>query len=354
MIAIAVMAVVASPSSANVKPGSMASPADPPSYVTWYYPTPTPWPTPITGAYVSIGGALGAGNVYNTATNGFGLPGTGMLATGACYFLCYGAPGHTSVNVLAMGNDVDPLTKSFTTLGAPDDCTASTPPLCPGGINDRAFAIEYYASSLSTPAVFVAIDPHANFAVSNNVYAGAAVIAGAGLGNPIPSPSPGSLVSFTGSSLNPNTGDFLLGSSGAGNSVKCDFGETTASALTCNQPLVVTSGSASAGINASGVVWAMGGVQPHSTSTGGSGGYAPEAFPSGAPTAHPQILTGSCMVTTPSTTCAFTGHPFTDTTYNCTITAEGATGIASSYTKYSSSQITIYSGTNATFSYMCM
>jgi hypothetical protein len=329
----------------------VASPADPPSYVTWYYPTPTPWPTPITGAYVGIGGALGAGNVYNTATNGFGVSGTGMLATGACFFLCYGAPGVASANVLAMGNDVNVLTKSFTTLGAPDDCTTSTPPLCPAGVGDQVFAIDYYASAHSTPAVFLAIDPHANFAISNNIYAGAAVVAGAGLGNPVPSPNPGSLVSFTGAGL----GEILLGSAGPGNHVKCDFGETNLNVLTCNQPLVVSNGSTSAGLNGSGVVWAMGGVQPHSTSAGGSGGYAPEAFPLGVATAHPQILTGTCSVTTPSTMCSFLGgRAFADTTYNCTISAQGTTGIAASYNKTSSSAITIYTSASASFSYTCI
>lgn len=59
-----------------------AAPADPPSYVTWYYATPVPTPSPITGAYAAIGGALGAGNLYNTATNGFGSNGNRHLKHG--------------------------------------------------------------------------------------------------------------------------------------------------------------------------------------------------------------------------------------------------------------------------------
>ncbi len=305
---------------------------DPPSSgdVTWYN-TASPWPSPITSAYVGIGGALGAGNIYNTATNGFGTAGTGLLGTNTCAFLCYGSPGVASANVLAIGNDVSsPNPDSFTTIGAPDDCKTSGAPPCPGGIKDQVFSIEGYASPGATPTVLVSIDLNANFAVFDNVYAGAAIIAGAGTGNPFPSPTPGSLVSYTGT----GAGDVLLGSAGTGNYVKCDYGETNAKALTCDQPLIVSNG----------------GVQPN----GPTGGYAPEAFPQGVATAHPQILTGSCSVTAPSTGCTFPGSLFPDTTYNCTISAQGTTGVSDSYVKTSASEITIYSATSTTFSYMCM
>jgi hypothetical protein len=305
---------------------------DPPSSgdVTWYN-TASPWPSPITSAYVGIGGALGVGNIYNTATNGFGTAGTGLLGTNTCAFLCYGSPGVASAAVLAVGNDVSsPNPYSFTTIGAPDDCNTSSGPPCPGAIKDQIFGIEGYASPTATPTVLVSIDLNANFAVFDNVYAGAAVIAGAGTGNPVPSPSAGSLVSYTGT----GSGDVLLGSAGTGNYVKCDYGETNPQALTCNQPLVVSSG----------------GVQPN----GATGGYAPEAFPLGVATAHPQILTGSCAVTAPNTGCTFPGGFFSDTTYNCTINAQGTTSVADSYVKTSASEITIYSATSATFSYMCM
>jgi hypothetical protein len=297
-----------------------------PNYVTWYN-TASPWPSPITSAYVGVGGALGAGNLYNTATNGFGTPGTGVLGTNECAFLCYGAPGVASSNVLAVGNDVSsPNPYSFTTLGAPDDCSTRR---CPGGISDQVFSIESYASPTSVPTVVVAIDAMANFATFSNIYAGAAVIAGAGTSNPVPSPEPGSLVSYTGAS----TGDILLGSSA--NYVKCDYGETTFGALTCNRPFVISGG----------------GLRPN----GSSGGYAPEAFPDGAATPNPQILNGSCAVTTPSTMCTFPhSRTFSGTSYDCTISAQGATALAASYLKNSGTQITIYSGTSATFSYSCM
>jgi hypothetical protein len=323
-----------------------------PNYVTWYN-QPSPWPTPITGAYVGIGGALGAGNIYNTATNGFGSAGTGMLGTGLCAFLCYGAPGTASSNVLAVGNDVSALGGgSFTTIGAPDDCTTSSAPICPGGIHDQAFSVEYYANPLATPAVYLAIDNAANFAAGQGIYAVAAVIAGA-TGSPgAPSPNAGSLVSHTGS----GQGDILLGAAGSGNYVKCDFGETQLSTLTCNEPLVIGSGATSAGLNGSGIVWSMGGVQPHSTSTGGSGGFAPEAFPLGAATAHPQVLTGTCSVTSLSHGCPFTGSfsGFPDTNYNCTVTAQGSTAVSDSYVKTSTTEISIYSSASATFSYTCI
>jgi hypothetical protein len=220
-----------------------------PMYVTWYYATPTPTPSPISSAYAAIGGALGAGNVYNTATNGFGTNGTAMINTTQCYFLCYGSPGLISSNVIAVGNDVS--ANSFTTIGAPDDCTTSTGRLCPAGISDQVLSIESFAAPTATPTVLVAIDPSADFAVYNNIYAGGAVLAGAGRSatspNPVlPSPSPGSLVSNTGT----GTGDVLLGSSGAGNYIKCDFGESKGGDLTCNAPLrSAVSTSASPGID---------------------------------------------------------------------------------------------------------
>jgi hypothetical protein len=241
--AISLLAIIASAltGGANAaKPRAMASPADPPSYVTWYYATPTPTPSPITGAYAAIGGALGAGNLYNTATNGFGTNGTAILNTGQCYFICYGSPGTVSKNVLAIGTDLS--TQSFMTLGAPDDCHGpvppfETPPPCPGGVTDNLFALESYPAPSATPTVLIAIDANANFGVFNNIYAGAAVVAGAGVGtpNPVPSPTTGSLVSYTGNGAGTGAGDILLGS--ATSYVKCDYGETTASDLTCNSPV---------------------------------------------------------------------------------------------------------------------
>jgi hypothetical protein len=90
--------------------------------------------------------------------------------------------------------------------------------------------------------------------------------------------------------------------------------------------------SSLAGINGSAVVWAAGGVQPNSSTIGGSGGYAPEAFPSGSPEPHSQILSGSCAVTGASTGCPFpNSFAFTDTSYGCTISAQGSSPATDSY-----------------------
>lgn len=326
--------MVAYVNASDIEVATEPSPADPPSYVTWYTPVPSPWPTPISGAYVGIGGALGAGNMYNTATNGVGVSGTGMLGTGECFFLCYGGPGVASSNVLSVGTDVS-SSYSFMTLGAPDDCQQTIAPLCPGGIADKVFSIESYASATATPTVLVAIDASANLAVFNGIYVGQAVIAGAPAGTPgpLPATTAGSLVSFTGNGKHLGAGELLLGSSA--NYVKCDYDETNESVLTCNQRFIISSG----------------GIQPN----GASGGYAPEALPLGTAETHPQIMTGTCSVTVPFATCTFpSSFQFPDTGYNCTISAQGTSAAASSYSKSSKTVIVIYSNQSATFSYTCM
>ena len=214
---------------------ALVAQATPTNYVTWYYNT-SPTPTPITGAYASVGGALGGGYVYNTN----GTSGVGMLNSGACLFICFGAPGVASSSVIAVGNDVNPTMGTFTTLGAPDDCTSSTAPLCPGGVDDKTFAIEGYTSPAATPTVLAAVDENGDFGTYSGFYAGAAVVAGAGIASTAPSPSPGSLVSHTGA----GTGDILMGS--AADYAACDYGETRFQTLTCNKPLVVAVGSSAA------------------------------------------------------------------------------------------------------------
>lgn len=165
---------------------------------------------------------------------------TAILNTGLCYFICYGAPGLASSNVLAIGTNLS--TQSFMTLGAPDDCHGTvppfeTPPPCPGGVADDLFSLESYPAPSATPTVLLAIDGNANLGVFGNVYVGGAVIAGAGVGtpNPVTSPMTGSLVSHTGNGVGTGAGDVLLGSTSS--YVKCDYGETTASDLSCNAPV---------------------------------------------------------------------------------------------------------------------
>jgi hypothetical protein len=239
--------------------------------------------------------------------------------------------------MIAYGNDAESpgpmVTGSYTTQGAPDDCQGP-PNKCPGGIHNQVFSVTFHDSSPPNTGYFVSLDANANFAVYNDIIAGGAVIAGAGDGNPEASPTPGSLVSYTGTNANGGgEGDVLLGSSG--DFVKCDYGETMNKVFTCNQQFAATKG-----------------VQPN----GPFGGYAPEAFPLGVAEQHPQILSGNCAATAgTSITCTFpNSFAFSGTTYNCTVTAQGGVTTAVRYTITSTTQITIHYGTAATFSYICM
>lgn len=301
------------------------APTPTPSYIPWY----TAVPSPIPSAYAALGAAFGAAYLYNT----LGTAGTGVLNTGGCNFICFGSPGVTSHHMLAYGNDIDPTgLSSYTSQGAPDDCGSS----CPGDIRSQVFSITAHSdTSLPNSGFFVSVDGNANLGVYNNIVAGAAVIAGAGDGSPEPSPNPGSLVSYTGkNSSGGGEGDVLLGS--AGDFAKCDYGETANAVLTCNQQLAVTKG-----------------VQPNGT----SGGYAAETFPLGVAEQHPKILSAICNASfgSPPNTCTFpNSFAFADTTYNCTIAPLGSTPIAFSYSRTSTTQITIYSATSADFSYTCI
>jgi len=253
-----------------------------PSYVTWYN-QPSPWPTPITGADVGIGGALGSANLYNLPL-GSNQSGLGLLGTGSCYYICFGAPGYTSHHVLSYGNDVQSGT-SFTTQGAPDDCGT----FCPGGIANQIFSITLHTSPLVNNGYIVAADGSGNFGVYNNIIAGAAIVAGAGDTNPSIS---------------------------------------------------------------SGITSLAGGVRPN----GASGGYAPEAFPVGSPTPHPQMLSGTCVSISSPVLCQFpNSFSFTSSTsYYCTVSALGNIAIADSYVRTSASSISVYSSAVGSFSYICL
>jgi hypothetical protein len=232
--------VTAQDSTPRGRVGLGPTPLDPPSYLPWYT---SPAPT-IAAAYVSIGGAWGSGNFYNTSN---GPVGTGVLDTNQCFFICFGTPGMASHHYLAYGNDINPTTTaapgSFTHHGAAEDCNQDDSFLCPGGVSNKAFGVTVMVSPLPTAhsAYYVALDTNGNLGLLTNLYAGAAIVAGAGAGtpNPVPSPSNGSLVSYTGTA----TGELLLGSSAS--SVRCDYGETSAGNLTCNSPLRSTSSAAS-------------------------------------------------------------------------------------------------------------
>jgi hypothetical protein len=305
------------------------APTPTPSYIPWY----TAVPSPVPNAYAAIQDAFGAGNIYNSG----GLyPGTGILenTSGACYFICYGAPGQQSHHMLAYGNDFETpgpmVTGSYTTQGAPDDCGL----MCPGNISNQVFSITFHDSAPPNGGYFVSLDAKANLAVYNNIIAGGAVIAGAGDSTPEPSPSPGALIAYAGTNgSGGGEGELLLGSSA--DFVRCDYGETTNQDLTCNQRFVVNKG-----------------MQPNSA----SGAYAAETFPLGVAEVHPQILTGSCTGTAAgSVSCTFpNSFAFADTSYNCTVSAQGSAATPVSYTKTSTTSITIYYGTAENFSYICI
>jgi hypothetical protein len=331
---ISVMAVASGPFTANRASGRNSAlvaqaPTPTPSYIPWY----TAVPSPIPGAYAAIGQAFGAGNLYNS---GGANPGTAILqdTNGSCLFICYGAPGTASHHMLAYGNDYQTpgpmVTGSWTTQGAPDDCASS----CPGNVPNQIYSITLQSSPFVNNGYIVALDGKGNFGVYNNVVAGAAVIAGAGDSTPEPSPSAGSLVSYTGTnSSGGGEGDILLGKST--DYAKCDYGETQSGILSCNQQLAVTKG-----------------VQPN----GSSGGFAPETFPLGVAEQNPQILSATCVASFgTSQTCTFpNSFAFADATYTCNVTALGSTPTAVSYTRTSKTQITIYFTTAATFTYTCI
>lgn len=214
-------------------------------------PTPNgsiPWwsgytPSPIPGAYAGIENAFAAGNVWDTGSLGFGHPsGLPMLQTGKCNFVCFGAPGLQTHHVVAFGSDFTPApgplnTPAFTHFGAASNCNLGQP-TCPGHIKNQVFGLTLAPSPRPTNSGFyIAVNGQGDVGIAGNAAAGAAFIAGAGNGAtgslPYPPPNAGSLVSHTGT----GTGDVLFGSSGSGNYVKCDYGETTSGSLTCGAPL---------------------------------------------------------------------------------------------------------------------
>ena len=108
---------------------------------------------------------------------------------------------------------------------------------------------------------------------------------------------------------------------------------------------------ATGSIGIAGKYVAVGGVQPNNN----TGGYAAEVFPQGIASTHPQIATGTCVVTSPSTTCSFqNSFAFANAAYLCTVSGMGAAPATASYTRPSTTQITIFSTSSITFSYNCV
>src|ERR1700727_1417640 len=112
-----------------------------PSYIPWYTPPGSPWPSPtwpapIPSAYAAIDGAFAAGIVYDTGSGGTGShSGFDTFMTNQCNFICFGQPGTTSSNVFVYGNNFNGT--ALTEIGAPDDCGSQ----CPGGIVNNVFGI---------------------------------------------------------------------------------------------------------------------------------------------------------------------------------------------------------------------
>ena len=304
--------------------------AQAPNYIPWYGPSPPPWPTPITGANAGIEGAFAAGNIYNSGAGGTGSQsGLDVLNTAACNFLCFGKRGTASVRVLIFGNDYD--SESYTEIGAPDACS----PHCPGQITNEAFGLSIQAAdpAPTNAGHFLAVDGRGELGVASNIAAGGAVIAGAGDGtpsaSPYPSPNFGLLVSRTGT----GQGDVLLGSSGSGNYVKCDYGETTPGSLTCGAPL-----------------W--------SVSTGSVAGPVPPCYQNGGTscnsTFHSVKNTTGLTITTSgacsnNTWCSLSGNTialsssavFSDTYYACALSSSSTTNLSLTVNAQTTSSFTI-------------
>lgn len=288
----------------------VATPTPGPLY--WYYnnaPTPSPYPS----AWAAINGAFAAGNIYNTGTapGGFGSPPSGLkvLNTGLCDFLCFGAPGHPSHHVLAFGSDYNAY--SFTHQGAASDHSVA-------GILNQVYAVAVFVSGSPDELHYVAIDGNGNFGVDNNVIAGATVVAGQANTNPYPSPTPGggSLVSHTGA----GTGELLLGDSA--NYVRCDYGETTTSVLTCNGFVTVRAPLTAAESATSSTGPVPPGYAQDGTNTAGS-------FHIVKNTTDPGVKISSMVSCAPKTWCSLTNNSialssaaqFTSTNYSCALSS---------------------------------
>jgi hypothetical protein len=274
-----------------------------------------------------------------------------------CNFLCFGARGSKSPAVFVFGNDVSPT--AMTLLGAPDDCST----LCPGGVSNNIFGITLFQE---TGTSYVgAVDGNGNFGILKNVLAGSTVVAGEAKASPYPYPSPtangGSLISVTGV----GTGELLLGDSA--NYVRCDYGETTPSLLTCNTPVTITAPLMAAKSATS----ATGPVPPCYDHNGTACG---SAFHIVKNASDPVVTTnGSCMA---NTWCNLLGNSialssaaeFTTTNYTCALSSSSTNQLSLTVNNQSTTGFTIQayfpttpaptltpitSGTNLDIQYAC-
>ena len=294
--------------------------------------------------------AVNCSGVY-LGTGFYGIASTIVSAGGQCEF-CYGQPGIASHHVVGMGND-RVSTCSYSSFGAADDGSVA-------GVQNDLWSLTYTDICNSGNDHYMAgIDTNFNIGFRNNVYAVGAVVAGQTTATTAPSPTPGALVSTTGT----GKGDVLLGSNG--NFAKCDYGETTSSTLTCNAPLTV-----------------IGPVSAIPTASASPAPVPPCYHASSTPCALTfHIVTGSTSLNTSgscangaicggSATITFSGvaAPFTSLTYSChatntnVILGVGAVPIipespSSTTITFVAQNLTgssISGGTNIPFYYVCL
>jgi hypothetical protein len=288
----------------------VATPTPGPIY--WYYnnaPTPSPYPS----AWAAINGAFAAGNIYDTGTGGFGAPpGLDIISTGLCNYVCFGRHGAQSHHALAFGSDFNSY--AFTHQGSADNHMVAS-------IWNQLYNVSTSVSKEPGAVTehYLAIDGTGNLGVQSDIIAGSTVVAGQANTNPYPSPTPGggSLMSHTGA----GAGELLLGDST--NYVRCDYGETTTTVLTCNAPVTITAHLMAAESATSSTGPAPPAYKQDGTSPAASFHIVKNINPTTVKT------TGSCS---PNTWCSLNNNnialsstaEFTSTNYSCALSSSSS------------------------------
>lgn len=269
------------------------APTPTPGFIPWYYPSPSPWPDPVASGYAAIGGAMGVRWIYNDFAS-IGIPsGLAMLGT------------TNACNFICFGA---PGAQSHHVLAYGNDVDST---------NDTSYTTQGAPDDCNKGGHLLCPGgvPNAVFSVTLHT-------------SPAPTNS-GYYVSLDGNANFAVYGNVIAGSA-----------------------IVAGAGDTDPGVT-SGITSLSGGVRPNGT----SGGYAPEAFPVGSPTPHPQIMSGSCFSTSSPILCSFpNSFSFSNaTSYYCTISAIGTVATSDSYARTSASSITVYASTaGGTFSYICL
>jgi hypothetical protein len=229
-----------------------------------------------------------------------------------CNYVCFGERGTKSHHALAFGSDYNAY--AFTHQGSAHDHTVAS-------IWNQLYNVSTSVSEEPGKVTehYLAIDDTGNLGVQNNLIAGSTVVAGEANTNPYPSPTPGggSLISHTGA----GTGELLLGD--LTNYVRCDYGETTATVLTCNAPVTIT-----APLMAAESATSSTGPAPPAYKQDGT---SPAASLHIVKNINPTTVTtnGSCS---PNTWCNLSGNSialssaaeFTSTNYSCALSSSSS------------------------------